>query len=58
MSDIALENMPTADIQSEISKREGVVTYIVPPHKEASIVTPDGTKIAARGPCTVTVNND
>jgi hypothetical protein len=51
-------SISTRDLQRELSIRQGVTTHIVPPHSEAHIRLPDGSEIIARGPCTVTVNND
>ncbi|OMD27488.1 hypothetical protein [Paenibacillus odorifer] len=53
-----LSTVSTADLQAELSRREGVTTYIFGPENNVVLASGDGVILDDYGPVTITVNVD
>ena len=57
-----LSKVPTCELQHELERREGVVSYVIPPHAPTSKLIIDdgwdGTIVRIEGPAIVTINKD
>ncbi|MGV8997685.1 MAG: BC1881 family protein [Parvibaculaceae bacterium] len=57
LGEFEIHKAETVEVQRELSLREGVTTHVVGPQAQARLMM-DGAEIVARGPCTITINND
>lgn len=53
-----LSTISTADLQAELSRREGVKTYVFGPDNNVVLAYEDGVVLDDYGPVTVTINVD
>ncbi|WP_179087381.1 hypothetical protein [Paenibacillus odorifer] len=53
-----LSTVSTADLQAELSRREGVKTYVFGPEDNVVLADGDGVILDDCGPITVTINVD
>lgn len=58
MNNVDLSRVSTADLQAELSRREGVREYVIGPEDGAFIANTDGCLLNESGPFRILVNID